>query len=442
MVAHAIVATLSSEQLAGRLLLDVAIVIAVARLCGVLLRALHQPPVLGEIIGGIALGPSLLGLIPGDPSAQLFPPEVRAGLSAIGEIGLVLFMFIVGLELELATVRRHDRTVLSVSAGSVALPFAGGIGLAALLYDHHSLVGTTTVSFVPFAVFIATALSITAFPVLVRILRDRGWQHTQIGIVATSCAAVQDSVGWILLVVSLMALKAHGISPLLRVVLETAAFICVLVTVVRPLLSFALRRWSPTGELSLNTLTIAVVGLIASAGTTQLIGLHSVMGAFAFGVAFPRRESPRFVEEVSRALRPTTMSVLLPVYFLSPGLNVDLTKLGARAPVELLAIFACACLGKLLGSMIGARVAGLRGDDAYRLAALMNTRGLIELIVLNVGLTAGVLDHELFTELVVMAVVTTMMTGPLLDLIQARAAKRRTAAVDETLAVVGDPQVV
>jgi Kef-type K+ transport system membrane component KefB len=441
MVTHEIVATLSSEQVAGRVLLDVAIVIAAARLCGMLLRALHQPPVLGEIIGGIALGPSLLGVIPGDPSAHLFPAEVRAGLSAIGGIGLVLFMFIVGLELELATVRRHDRTVLSVSAGSVALPFACGIGLAALLYDHHSLVGTTKVSFAPFALFVATALSITAFPVLVRILRDRGWQQTQIGTVATSCAAVQDSVGWILLVVSLVALKAHGVSPLLRVVFETAAFICVLVAVVRPLLRFALRRWSPSGELSANTLAIAVVGLIASAGTTQLIGIHSVMGAFAFGVAFPRSESPRFVEGVSRALRPTTMSVLLPIYFLSPGLNVDLTKLDSRAPIELIAIFVCACVGKLLGSMIGARVAGLRGNDAHRLAALMNTRGLIELIVLNVGLTAGVLDHQLFTELVVMAVVTTMMTGPLLDLIQTRAAKRRTSALDETLAV-GDPRMV
>lgn len=441
MVTHEIVATLSSEQVAGRLLLDVAIVIGAARLSSVLLRALHQPPVLGEIIGGIALGPSLLGAIPGDPSAQLFPGEVRAGLSAIGGIGLVLFMFIVGLELNLATVRRHDRTVLSVSVGSMVLPFACGIALAALLYDHHSLVGTTTVSFVPFALFIATALSITAFPVLVRILRDRGWQQTQIGTVATSCAAVQDSAGWILLVVSLVALKAHGVGPLLRVVLETAVFICVLVNVVRPLLCFALRRWSPAGELSLNTLAIAVVGLVASASATQLIGLHSVMGAFAFGVMFPRRESPRFVEEVSRALRPTTMSVLLPIYFLSPGLNVDLTKLDSRAPVELIAIFACACVGKLLGSTIGARVAGLRGDDAHRLAVLMNARGLIELIVLNVGLAAGALDHQLFTELVAMAVVTTMMTGPLLDLIQTRAARRQTAALDETLAVADQRMV-
>lgn len=437
---HLIIATLTQGQIAGRLLLDVAIVIVTARLCGLLLRAVHQPPVLGEIIGGIVLGPSVLGMIPGDPSRDLFPPEVRAGLTAIGGIGLVLFMFVVGLEFELTKVRRHKRTVIGVSAGSVALPFACGIGLAAVLYDSHSSVGSSSVSFVPFALFIATALSITAFPVLARILLERGWQQTRLGAVAIACAAVQDGVGWLLLAVSLVAFEAHGVGPLIRVVLETAAFIGVLVTVVRPLLRVVLRRLSPGGELSVNVVAVAAVGLLASAGTTQLIGLQSVLGAFAFGVAFPRRENPRFAKSISRALRPTTMAVLLPIYFLASGLNVNLGGLDSRAPIELVLIFACACVGKLLGTTLGARAVGLRGDDAYRLAALMNARGLIELIVLNVGLTADVLDRQLFTEFVVMAVVTTMMTGPLLGLVQARAAKRPSAEIDETLAVA-DPRM-
>src|SRR5947209_9515160 len=228
-------AALPPDQVAGRLLPDVAIVIAVARLCGLLLRALRQPPVLGEIIGGILLGPSVLGALPGNPSADLFPPEVRAGLTAIGSIGLVLFMFIVGLELDLGKVRRHDRTVFGVSAGSMALPFACGIGLAALLYSRHSAVGSRTVPFVPFALFVATALSITAFPVLVRILVDRGWQRTWIGTIATSSAAVQDATGWILLGVSLVALHARGPDPPERVVLQAVAFPALPVLAVRPL---------------------------------------------------------------------------------------------------------------------------------------------------------------------------------------------------------------
>ena len=161
----------------------------------------------------------------------------------------------------------------------------------------------------------------------------------------------------------------------------------------------------------------------------------SVLGAFFFGVAFPRKENPQFVEGLVRTIKPATMSVLLPIFFLTPGLNVDLIGLGSGAPVELVLIFVAACLGKLLGASLGARAAVLRGNDAYRLAALMNTRGLIELIVLNVGLTAGVLDRQLFSELVVMAVLTTMMAGPLLDLIQARSVRRPAVAREETLAV-------
>ena len=369
---HPIAAALTPDQVAGRLLLDVAIVIAVARLCGLLLRALRQPPVLGEIIGGILLGPSVLGALPGNPSADLFPPEVRAGLTAIGSIGLVLFMFIVGLELDLGKVRR-------ASCPRRPSPPAPAGPCGARRSSRRS-----------------------------RAPRRR------------------------------CALHARGPDPLVRVVLETVAFAAVLVLVVRPLLKLAVRRLSPDGELSVSAVAIAVVGLAACAGATQLIGLHSVLGAFAFGVAFPRRENPRFIERVSRALRPATTSILLPIFFLAPGLNVDLAGLDSHAPVELLLIFACASLGKLLGTTLGARAARVRGNDSHRLAALMNTRGLIELIVLNVGLSAGVLDRQLFSELVVMAVVTTMMAGPLLDLIDRRAAKARTAGIDEL--AVADPR--
>lgn len=431
---------MTADEVLARLLLDIAIIILVARACGLALRALRQPPVLGEIIGGIALGPTLLGQLPGDPSAALFPDEVRGGLMAIGGIGLVVFMFIVGLELDLRTVRRHDRLVATVSSGSIILPFACGIGLAALFHGDHNEVAGRSVGFVPFALFIATALSITAFPVLTRILMDRGWQHTRMGILATSCAAIQDGAGWILLTISLVAFEADGAGPLVRMALETAAFVGVMLTVVRPLLkAFADRLW-PDDEHSANGLAVVGIGLAACAAATQFIGLHSVLGAFFFGVAFPR-ENPRYVQGLTTAFKPATMSILLPIFFITPGLNVDLVSMDSGAPVELLLIFLAACIGKFAGTLAGARAAGMRGADAQRLAALMNTRGLIELVVLNVGLTAGVLSQQLFSELVLMAVVTTMMAGPLLDLIDARERRRRAAGAPDAGLPSTDPRL-
>jgi Kef-type K+ transport system membrane component KefB len=259
-------------------------------------------------------------------------------------------------------------------------------------------------------------MSITAFPVLARILADRGWQNTPLGTLALGCAGVQDAAGWILLTVALVASQANSALPLARIVVETAAFAAVLLIVVRPLLQAMCRRPRPSGAVTADVLAVVAVGLIACAAATQAIGLHSVLGAFCFGLAFPREEAPELVAALKRALRPVTVSVLLPIFFVTPGLSVDLTALDVAGAGELALIFAVACTGKLLGAGIGARAAGLRGREVGQLAALMNTRGLMELIVLNVGLTAGLLDIRLFSEFVVMAVATTLMTGPLLRL--------------------------
>jgi Kef-type K+ transport system membrane component KefB len=403
-----------TDQVLARLLLDIAIVVAVAHVCGALLRRMGQPPVLGEILGGIALGPTLLGTLPGDPSTLLFPDNMRMALGAIGAVGLVLFMFLAGLELDTKTVRRHDRALAAVSLGAVVLPFVLGIGLAALLYGSHDTVAGHHVNFLSFALFIGTALSITAFPVLVRIVTDRGMRGTVVGEMSIASAAVQDTVGWLLLAVALAAHAGGDALDILRIVLLGLAFAAALAFVLRPLMVWACARTGPDEELSVVTAAWAIAGLAACAATTQAIGLHSVLGAFAFGLAFPR-SAPQILEGLRRMLAPLTMVVLLPVYFLGPGLQLNLRALDAAAIWQFGAAMTCACAGKFVGTFVPARLAGMRPRDAGTLGVLLNTRGLIELVVLTVGLNAGVLDQGLFSILVLVAIGTTLATGPLIS---------------------------
>lgn len=410
---------MSPDELMGRLLVDIAIVVVLARVFALALRKLREPPVMAEILAGIALGPTLLGALPGDLSSELFPKEVRSALAAVGGIGLVLFMFIIGLELDLRSVRRHSRGVASIAAGALSLPIATGVLLAFLLYDTHHVVSGHKVPFPVFALFIATSLSITAFPVLVRILADRGLNRTPLGGIATACAAVEDTAGWILLTVALAVHSGGGGGQVTRIASESLAFIIFMVVVVRPVLHRFVVERHPGGPVRLDTVAIVVAGLVASAGTTQLIGLHSVLGAFFFGAIFPRRPRPEVAQSIGLALRPLTMAVL-PIYFLVPGLNVDVGKIGSSGFAEVGMIVVLAASAKLVGAYFGARASGLDRRSSSMLGVLMNTRGLIELVVLNVALTAGILDQTLYSELVIMALVTTLMAPPVLDFLRTR----------------------
>lgn len=408
---------MSPDQTLARLLLDVALVVAAAYMLRGLLVRLHQPSVLAQVLAGIALGPSLLGRLPGDPSSFLFPVQVRSGLALLGSLGLVLFAFIVGLELNLAVARRHSRALIGITVGALALPFAVGAALAALLYASHHRVHGHSVPAPAFTLFMATSMSVTAFPVLVAILRERGMRRTSIGELAVGSAALQDLVGWILLAAALATLSAAGGGPhMVRVAMELAAFVLVLGVVLRPLLRAILARKLAGGGLDLLALALAYA--LVCAGATQLIGVHDVFGAFAAGVAFPRAGEQ--VRDVARAIAPVTLAVLLPLYFLTPGLQVDIGGIGGRGLAELALITFAACASKLLGASIPARLAGMRWRETMPLAVLLNTRGLMELVVLTVGYTEGVLDRNLFSELVLMAILTTTMTGPLLDLLRGR----------------------
>ncbi len=392
----------TSQGVIGRMLLVVAIVIVVARPLGLLLIRLKEPPVLAEIAVGIGLGPAVLGAVWPQAMHTLLPADVRGTIVAIGGVGLVLFMFLVGLEFDVGAARRQDRALVAISCGSVLLPFALGGVLAALLHETHA--ADNRVAFVPFALFIATALSITAFPVLARIVLDSGLEGVGPAQLALGSAALQDVAGWLLLAVSLATFTAGSAFDLVRLALELAAFLAVLVYAVRPIL----RRTSNQAGLA-----IVAAGLFASAATTQLIGLYSVLGAFAFGVIVPRRAIGRPHDGFDAMIRPLTMTVLLPMAFVLPGLSFTLDGFSASRVAEVVLIVACACIGKVVGAGVPARMVGFSRSDAVGIGVLLNTRGLVEIIVLQVGLTAGIIDRQLFSEMLIMALVTTLMTGPL-----------------------------
>jgi Kef-type K+ transport system membrane component KefB len=406
---------MSADDVLGRLLVDVAIVIALCRLLAVLLRRLGQPPVLAEILAGIALGPSLLGAIAPGLESTLFPAEVTQALSAIGTLGLVLFMFFVGLELDSSAMRGRRGAVARISFGSLALPFAGGLALALALHGAHDQVAGQEVPLAAFMLFLGTAMAVTAFPVLARILADHDLAATKIGTLATASAAIQDLTGWILLALALAVAEGSGAGSVALTVVEGAAIVAILFGAVRPFLRHSLGDGAEERELTDPTLlALLLVGLAGTAGATQLIGLHSAIGAFLFGLAFPREGLPRVLPTLQRTVTPLTMVVLLPVYFLGPGLSVDVGQIGGQGFLELAAIFAVACAAKWTGTAAAARASGYSRRDSTVLGVLLNTRGLVELIILNIGLSAGVLDGALYSEFVLMALLTTLMTGPLL----------------------------
>jgi K+:H+ antiporter len=381
----------------GRVLLDVAVILVAAWAGGRLFQRLGQPAVIGEIAAGVALGPTLLGALPGDPAESLFPADSRAVLTLIGQLGLALFMFTVGWDLNLRLIRRREAAAASVSLSSILLPFALGIGLAAYLYPEHDTIGGAAVPFGPFALFIGAALAMTAFPVLARLLDELGLSATPLGALVLTAAAIDDVIGWTILAVALAVLEASGAWEYLRVVVECLAFALVVLYVVRPLLK---RVTAPA-----LVLPIALAG----AYVTDAIGIHAVFGAFLMGVAMPRPQDG----EARRSLA-AVVTVLAPVYFVMSGMAVDIPGLRGGDLAAFALIVAAACSGKFLGAYAGARVARIPGRDAAAIGVLMNTRGLIEIVLLTVGHDQGLIDDRLFTLFALMAIATTLFTAPAL----------------------------
>ncbi|MFD5794196.1 cation:proton antiporter [Streptomyces diastatochromogenes] len=392
------------------LLIAVPVVIAACRAGAGLFRRLGQPPVIGEITLGILLGPSLLGWL--SPSLQhwLFPPDVLPYIGALGNLGLLAFMFLVGLELDLSALRGHGRSAVAVSQASIALPLALGSLLALGMYGTFAPEG---VGRLPFVLFIAVSMSITAFPVLARILTDRGMYTTRLGSLAMACAAVDDVTAWCLLAVVAAVGASGSLQDAALTALWSVVFLAAMLWIVRPLLTKAAGRASRAVESTV--LVVLFSGLCLSAFVTDRIGIHALFGAFLFGVVTPR--GSRAVELSAARLRAFTVPVLLPLFFVSTGLKTDVALLTGDSTQWLwaAAVLAVAALGKWGGSTAAARLAGETWRDAMSIGALMNCRGLTELVALNLGLQLGVIGPALFTILVLMALLTTAITSPALS---------------------------
>lgn len=409
-------AALKADEIAAIVFVDVAIVIVVARLIGALFKKIRQPAVVGEILAGIALGPSLLGLFPGHLTTRVFPLEVRPFLNILAQLGLIIFMFIVGLELDMTLIRGKERIAAVISLSSIALPFSLGFLLAAALHSSHKGAPNAD-DFLPFALFIGASMSITAFPVLARILTERRMYRTEIGALTLACAAVDDILAWSLLALVLAIVASTGITDLPKILIESILFVAFMFVVVRPQLNRLAARFRQVGRLTPDILAVILVGFLASAFITSEIGIHSIFGAFLFGVIMPREETVEMFHQILERLEQASVLLLLPVFFIVTGFNVDLRGLGRDALTQLPLILLVACAGKFIGATVAARAQGLPGRKATAIGVLMNTRGLTELVILNVGREFGVLDGTLFTMLVVMAVFTTIITEPILRLV-------------------------
>jgi Kef-type K+ transport system membrane component KefB/nucleotide-binding universal stress UspA family protein len=399
-------------QTAVLVLVQVLLVIALSRLMGVGCRTIKQPLVIGEIIAGIMLGPSLLGLISPATASFLFPSSTLPFLNVLSQIGLIFFMFLIGLELNPKYLKGQLNIAILTSHVSIIVPFALGSLLALFLYP---LVSNSSVSFTAFALFLGAAMSITAFPVLARIITENNLQGSKLGTLALTCAAVDDVTAWCLLALAIAVTRTNSIVGAFPTIIESIIYIAFMVTVGRWFLQKLAIHYRRTGRLSQLVLAGIYMGVVISALITELIGIHLIFGAFLLGAVMPKNAS--FVREIAEKTEDFVLIFLLPVFFAYSGLQTEIGLLN-RPELWLLcaAVLAVAILGKYLGTYVAARVSGIEKRDASALGWLMNTRGLTELIVLNIGLSYGVISPLLFTMLVMMALVTTFMTSPLLEL--------------------------
>lgn len=391
-----------------RLLAALPVILAACHLVGMLLRMLGQPAVIGEIVAGVILGPSLLGQVWPAASRWLFPPDVVSTVSTLAQLGLVFFMYLIGAEINLGVMRRRGAAAVTVSQASIALPMVSGIALAFWLYPSFG----RGVGFVAFTLFIAVAMSVTAFPVLARILADRGMTDTPLGALALMCAAIVDAVAWCLLAVVTAISRQGAASRAVLTIALIAAFAAAMLLVARPLLA---RLLAAVPEAAV--LPILLMGILLSALATDEIGIDTIFGAFLFGVITPR--SVPAALQAARKLESLTLSLLLPLFFAYTGLHTRLGLLGAngRLWAWCALIIAVAVVSKWGGSTAAARLAGAGWHESLSLGALMNCRGLTELVVLTVGLQMNVISPTVFALLLIMTVVSTGATAPGLSLI-------------------------
>lgn len=394
------------------LLLQIVVIILVARLFGWICKKIGQPTVIGEIIAGIALGPSLLGLYFPEISVFVFPDASLGNIQVLSQIGLVLFMFVVGMEIDLGVLKSKAHDAVVISHASIILPFALGMGLAYFIYEHFAPEG---VHFSSFGLFLGIAMSITAFPVLARIVQERGINKTRLGTVVITCAAADDITAWCLLAVVIAIVKAGSFISALYTIVLAVLYVFLMIKIVRPFLKRIGDLHSSPENLSKPIVALFFLTIIFSAYMTEVIGIHALFGAFMAGATMP--ENPKFRHLFIEKVEDIALVLLLPLFFVYTGLRTQIGLLNEPYlwGVTVL-IIVVAVIGKFIGSALAAKFVGQSWKNSLVIGALMNTRGLMELVVLNIGYDLGVLNAEIFAMMVIMALVTTFMTGPALDL--------------------------
>lgn len=397
----------------GLLLLQIISIIIVARIFGWIFKKIGQPMVIGEILAGIVLGPSLLGLYFPEVSNFLFPVQSLGNLNILSQIGLVMFMFVIGMELNLKVLRNQAHEAVVISHASIIIPFALGVGLAYFIYTNHS---PEHVEFSSYALFIGISMSITAFPVLARIIQERGIHKTKLGAVVITCAAADDITAWCLLAVVIAIVKAGSFVSSLYTILLAVAYVFFMIKMVRPFLKRIGELYQSDKGLSKSMVALFFLVLLISSFITETIGIHALFGAFMAGVIMP--PNMRFRNMFIEKIEDVALVLFLPLFFVISGLRTEIGLLNDPALWEITGlIILVAVVGKFFGSALAAKFVGQNWRDSLTIGTLMNTRGLMELVVLNIGYDLGVLNAEIFAMMVIMALVTTFMTGPSLNLI-------------------------
>ena len=439
-------AKLNVEELLQPVLVQLVVIVAAARIAGVLARRLGQPAVVGEVVAGLLLGPSLLGWLLPELSAAIFKPHLDAVpqdladaafpkiFQVFSQVGLIFLLFLIGLEFEFGHLKERGKAALAVSLAGIALPFALGAGLARLVHPHledHPTAGP--VPLFGLTLFMGISMAITAIPVLGRIMLELNVQRTRLGTVTMTAAAINDAVGWVMLAaVAALAKATFDPADTALMVAETVGFALVVALAVRPLAVryFASSLRANAGNLSFNALAVLVVLMLLCAVATNLIGIFAIFGPFLLGVAIS--DQPAFRAAVTARLRDLVTVFFLPVFFTYTGLRTEVTSVtGAAGWLTLGGVLLAAVAGKLGGCAVAARVTGMPWRESLIVGAMMNTRGLVELIVINVGYELGVIPKSLFAALIIMAVITTAMTTPLLLLL------RRGTEIEAPIAASG-----
>jgi Kef-type K+ transport system membrane component KefB len=394
-------------------ILQLIVIIIAARAFAFIFQKIGQPAVMGEIIAGIALGPSLLGAMLPEFSAALFPATSFGNLQMLSQVGLILFMFVIGMELDLNIIKQKAKAAVFISYASIIIPFALGASLAYFMYAKFA---PANIPFYAFALFMGIAMSITAFPVLARIIRERNIGNTRFGVISMASAAIDDVTGWCLLALVVAIVNSKGLETSLYTFLEAIAYVCVMLFAVRPLLKRLSKNAAENKVIRQSTVAIIFVVLLLSAYCCEVIGIHALFGAFMAGIIMPLEWNFRHI--IINKIEDVSMVLFLPIFFVLTGLR---TEMGLLNDISLwgicLIIIALAVIGKLGGSSLAAKLSGESTYESLSIGALMNTRGLMELIILNIGYDLGILTPQVFTMMVIMALVTTLMTNPILNLL-------------------------